>query len=61
MVTSFTAMMCLEDSLLRWWQHITFTYAISITVLLPFVWVLACTALTKVATELADDMEKVRN
>jgi uncharacterized membrane protein YdbT with pleckstrin-like domain len=61
MVASFTAMVCLEDSLLHWWQYITFVYAISIMLLLSFVWILTCTAITKVATELADDMEKVRN
>ena len=60
-VTSLTALTYLCDVLLHWWQYITLTFGISVIVLLPFFWILACAALTKVATELADDIEKVRN
>jgi uncharacterized membrane protein YdbT with pleckstrin-like domain len=60
-VTSFTAMVHLNDNFLHWWQYIIIIFVISVTVLLPFIWVLTCAALTKVATELADDIEKVRN
>ena len=60
-VTSFTACVYLNDNLLHWWQSITFIYVISFTVLLPLMWIFTCAALTKVATELADDIEKVRN
>jgi hypothetical protein len=61
MVTSFAAVAYFTDSLLPWWQYITFTFVISVTVFLPSIWVFTCAALTKVATELADDIEKVRN
>jgi DMSO reductase anchor subunit len=60
-VISITAMVYSKDTLLQWWQYITFLYIISVILLLPFFWILTCAALTKVATDLADDMEKVRN
>lgn len=60
-VTSYTALMCLTDNLLHWWQYIALTFVNSHILFLPFFWILACAALTKVATELADDIEKVRN
>ena len=59
-VTSFTVMVYLNDNILHWWQCITVIFVISVTVLLPFIWIFTCAALTKVATELADDIEKVR-
>jgi hypothetical protein len=58
--TSFTAFVYLDDSFLHWWQYVTIMFVISVAVLLPIIWILTCAALTKVATELADDIEKVR-
>jgi hypothetical protein len=46
---------------MHWWQYIIIIFVISVTVVPPFFWIFACAALTKVATELADDIEKVRN
>jgi len=60
-VASFTAMVYLNDKLLPWWKHIIIIFVISLAVLLPFIWIITCAALTKVAIELADDIEKVRN
>jgi hypothetical protein len=60
-VTSLTALTYLYDVLLHWWQYITVTFVVSVIVLLRTFWILTCAALTKVATELADDIEKVRN
>jgi len=48
------------DNLTLWWQYIIITFVISVTVLPPLIWIFTCAALTKVATELADDIEKVR-
>jgi hypothetical protein len=60
-VTLFTAMMFLTENLPIWWQCIVIIYVTSVTVLLPLFWIFTCAALTKVATELAGDIEKVRN
>jgi hypothetical protein len=60
-VTSLTVLLYLNDIFLHWWQYIIVTFIISVTVLLSLIWVFTCAALTKVATELADDIEKVRN
>jgi len=60
-VTSYSALMCLTANSLHWWQYIALIFVISHILLLPFFWIFACAALTKVATELADDIEKVRN
>lgn len=60
-VTSFTAMVYLNDNIMHWWQHIIIIFVISVAVLLPFIWIFTCAALAKVATDLADDIEKVRN
>jgi hypothetical protein len=59
-VTSFTALLSYGD-LVHWWQFIIIIFVISVTVLTPFLWIFTCAALTKVATELGDDIEKVRN
>jgi hypothetical protein len=61
LVTAFMGMVYLKGVILHWWQYIVFIFVISITVLLPFIWIFTCVALTKVAIELADDIEKVRN
>jgi hypothetical protein len=53
--------MLLTDNSLHWWQAITLVFIISDILLPPFFWIFTCSALTKVATELADDIEKVRN
>jgi hypothetical protein len=60
-VTSYSALMCLTDNSMHWWQTITLVFIISNILLSPFFWIFTCAALTKVATELADDIEKVRN
>jgi hypothetical protein len=60
-VTLYAAFMCLNDNLMRWWQYIIAIFVISVTVFPPLFWICTCAALTKVATELADDIEKVRN
>jgi hypothetical protein len=60
-VTSYSALMCFTDNSLHWWQYIALIFVTSNILLLPFFWIFACAALTKVATELADDTEKVRN
>jgi len=60
-VTSFTVLVYLKDPFSHWWQFITIIFVISVTVLLPLIWIFTCAALTKVATELADDIEKVRS
>jgi len=60
-VTSLTALVYLSDTLLHWWQYIIFMFVITVTVLLPLIWIFTCAALIKVATELAGDIEKVRN
>jgi hypothetical protein len=59
--TLLTALTYLRDVMLHWWQYSTLTFVISVIVLLRNLWILTCAALTKVATELADDIEKVRN
>jgi hypothetical protein len=59
-VPSFTALVCMEDILLHWWQYIVIMFIISVTVFPPLLWLFTCAAITKVATELADDIEKVR-
>ena len=58
-VTLFTVLVC-YDNTVHWWQYIIIIFVISINVLLPLMWIFTCAALTKVATELADDIEKVR-
>jgi cell division protein FtsX len=60
-VTLLAALLYLRDTLLHWWQYIALIFVITVTVLLPFILVFTCAALTKVATELTDDIEKVRN
>ena len=60
-VTLLAALLYLSDTLLHWWQYIALIFVITVTVLLPFILVFTCAALTKVATELTDDIEKVRN
>ena len=60
-IISFTAFVTLEDKLISWWQYLILIFVTSVTVLPPFIWICACAAFTKVATELADDIEKVRN
>jgi len=59
-VTSFTVLVC-YGNFVPWWQCIIIIFVTSVTVLPPFLWIFTCAALTKVATELADDIEKVRN
>ena len=49
------------DNLTLWWQYIIIMFVISVTVLPPLMWIFTCAALTKVATALADDIEKVIN
>jgi len=61
LVTLLMAMMFLTENLPIWWDYIIMMYVTSVTVLLPLVWMFTCAALTKVATELAGDIEKVRN
>jgi hypothetical protein len=53
--------MCVTDSSMHWWQYIAIIFVISVILLPPFFWIFTCAALTKVATVLADDTEKVRN
>ena len=60
-VTSWIAVFYLGNKLLPWWQYIIIIFVLSVTVLVPLIWIFTCAALTKVATELADDIEKVRN
>ena len=60
-VTSLSVLTYLRDICSHWWQYIIIIFAISVTVVVPLVWIFTCAALTKVATELADDIEKVRN
>jgi len=60
-VTSWIALMCLNDNFMPWWQYIIIIFVLSVTVFPPLIWIFTCAALTKVATELADDIEKVRN
>jgi hypothetical protein len=59
--TLFMVLVYLNENLLHWWQYITIIFVFSVTVLPPFIWIFTCAAFTKVANELADDIEKVRN
>lgn len=56
-----TVLMYLKDTFSHWWEYITFIFVTSVTVLLPLIWIFTCAALIKFATELADDIENVRN
>jgi hypothetical protein len=44
----------------KWWQAIGFTFAFSIYIILPSIWMFTCAVIIKVASDLADDMEQVR-
>ena len=59
-VTSMSALVY-YDNWVDWWQCSIFIFVTSVTLLLPLIWIFTCAALTKVARELADDIEKVRN
>jgi hypothetical protein len=58
---SFAAMSYAKGITAHWWQIIIIIFAFSVIILLSFVWLLTCMAITKVARELADEMEKVRS
>jgi ascorbate-specific PTS system EIIC-type component UlaA len=59
LVAVFMAMVYLKGVILHWWHYFDFIFVISVTILLPLIWIFTCAALTKVAKELAGDIEKV--
>jgi hypothetical protein len=61
LITAFTFMAYQSGFIAQWWQAIGVVFALSVSILLPLVWVLTCAVIIKVATALADDMEQVRN
>jgi hypothetical protein len=61
LINAFVGLVYLRGVTLHWWNYIDFIFVISVTVLLPLIWVFTCAALTKVAKQLADDIEIVRN
>jgi hypothetical protein len=44
----------------QWWHVIGFTCAFFISIILPSMWMFTCAVIIKVANDLADDMEQVR-
>ncbi|GFG31244.1 hypothetical protein Cfor_06772, partial [Coptotermes formosanus] len=57
LINAFVGLVYLRGVTLHWWNYIDFIFVISVTVLLPLIWVFTCAALTKVAKQLADDIE----
>jgi hypothetical protein len=60
LTTAFTMMAYQIGFIAQWWQAIGIMFVFSLSIILPFLWVLTCAVIIKVATALADDMEQVR-
>ncbi|KDR19190.1 hypothetical protein L798_06244 [Zootermopsis nevadensis] len=58
LIPTFSLMVYFTGIMLYWWQIFGFIFAFAITMILPFIWVFTCTAITKVARDLADEIEQ---
>jgi Na+/proline symporter len=61
LIAAVTMMAYQRGFIVQWWQAICIVFASCISIILPFIWVLTCAVIIKVAVVLADDMEQVRN
>ncbi|XP_023716993.2 gustatory and odorant receptor 24-like [Cryptotermes secundus] len=58
LVAALTMMAYQRGFVAQWWHIIGIAFASSMSVILPFIWVITCSVIIKVATALADDMEQ---